>query len=125
LNIDYFPWEGLQLSSNWPTSLEIMSADGNVMIANSAPEIEELSKRTYVIYLPDEPNMFQVLFLEKISEELADVSLDVGIYGNYKEEFLKRRLAPNFDAHDFLKKYIAYHKNKLEESKLTMKKVLP
>ncbi len=125
LNIDYFPWEGLSLSSDWPTSLEIMSADGNVMIANSALEIEELSERTYLIYLPDEPNLFQVLFLEHVSEELCGIPLDIGIYGKYKDEFLKRRLSNDFDAHSFLKEYISYHKSKLEEAKLAKRKVLP
>lgn len=124
LNIDYFPWEGLQLSTDWPTSLEIMSADGNVMIANSAPEVIDLKDRTYVIYLPSNPNLFQILFLERISEELASTFLDVGVYGEYREEFIKLRILKDFDAHLFLKQYISYFKNKLEEDKLTMKKVL-
>lgn len=125
LNIDFFPWEGLTLSSYWPLSLEIMSADGNVMIANSAPEVINLHDRTYVIYLPSNPNLYQILFLERISEELATASLDVGIYGEFREQFLKIRSRDDFDSHTFLKSYVSYFKNKLEETKLTMKKVIP
>ncbi len=125
LNIDYFPWEGLELSSDWSTSLEVMSADGNVMIANAAPEVKDLKERTYVIYLPSEPNLFQILFLERISIELSESYLDVGIYGSLREKFLEKRMSNDFDSHLFLKQYISYHKEQLEKTKLTMRKVLP
>lgn len=125
LNIDYFPWEGLNLSGDWPNSLEIMSADGNVMIANSAPEVKEFNERTYLIYLPSEPSLFQIIFLELISKEFSDVSIDVGVYGEKNEEFRQKRLNNNFNAHAFLQEYISYHKEKLENGILAKRKVLP
>lgn len=125
LFIDYFPWEGLDLSGDWPNSLEIMSADGNVMIANSAPEVKEFNERTYLIYLPSEPSLFQIIFLELISKEFSDVSIDVGVYGEKNEEFRQKRLNNNFNAHAFLQEYISYHKEKLENGILAKRKVLP
>lgn len=125
LNIDFFPWEGLELSRDWPTSLEIMAADGNVMIANSSPEVEDLKERMYLIYLPESPTLFQLLFLEHILDEFHDLSFDVGTYGSHRKEFLEIRGKEDFNSHTFLAEYIKNNKERLSNDNLKLKKVMP
>ena len=115
IDLDLWKHQGLTLTHDWANSMEVMSAAGNIMIVNAAPEIKEATKREYLIYLPDNPTLFQVNFLESISEELKENYIEIGQFGNSKENFLKQATMPGYDAHTFLEQYIIQHKSNLEE----------
>jgi len=124
LDIDYFPWEFLKLSPHWPISLEIMAADGNIMIANSSPETDDFKQRTYLLYLPENPTLFQILFLEKVSEELTNTTIEIGIFGKKTKEEINKKLIKSTIAHPFLNSYITFHKKQLEKTKPNPQKTL-
>lgn len=116
-DIDPYLWNhiGLKLTNNWSDSMEVMSAAGHVMIVNLSPKTKEATKREYLISLPDSPTLFQVNFLESISEELKENYIVIDQFGNSRENFLKAKNMPGYDAHTFLEQYIIQHKSNLEE----------
>lgn len=113
--LEMYPFihEHLCLSSNWECSMEILARDGNVLIANSAVEIEKIEDRFYLIYLPTFPNIFQLKQLEIALEEFESVEFDVSVYGEDEKIFREFRMKDEFNAVEFLKKYISSHKKRL------------
>jgi hypothetical protein len=95
---------------NWNDAFEQMATSGNIIIANAAVEIEDVEDRFFVIYLPTVPTSYQIKCLELISRQLKNNNIDVGVYGNNREEFLKARIDDAFDCHSYLKEYIGYSK---------------
>lgn len=101
---------------NWNDAFEKISADGNIIIANAAVEIEDIKNRYFVVYLPTYPTPYQLDNLETIKEQLKDHNIDVGVYGEYRDQFIKDRIQDNFNSHDYLENYINIHKYNLENN---------
>lgn len=103
-------FEGIYNNLDWPTQLELMAASlGYVVIANSSIETIEIKDRVYVIYLPSNPNNYQLQELRKINPEFKQTNIDVSVEGNLKEAFLRERLTlnNNFIPQKFLDDYIS------------------
>lgn len=78
-------FEGIYNNLDWPTQLEIMTASlGYVVIANSSIETTEIKDRVYVVYLPSNPNSYQLQELSKINPEFKQTNIDVSVEGNLK-----------------------------------------
>lgn len=115
LFLENYPFihEHLKLFPDWERSMEVLARDGNVLIVNSAIEIEKIENRLYLIYLPTFPNLFQLKQLEIILKEFESVDFDVFVYGEDEAIFSEFRMNHDFDSIDFLRKYILLHKNRL------------
>jgi len=111
-----FLYENLNLFSDWGRSMEEFARNGNVAIVNSAVEIEEENERLYVIYLPTFPNIYQLIQLSNVLEQLNNIEIDVSVYGVDEEVFKIFRLNNEFNSKEFLKRYIKFHKISLLEN---------
>ena len=87
IGIDPYLIEDIELSYDWNTTLSSLAELGNVVIVNTAIEIEDLSDRCYLIYLPSNPNIFQLNNLEIALEEFKNYNLEIGVYGTMEKEF--------------------------------------
>ena len=112
LDIDYLAFEEELITEDWDSSCRNIARDGNVMIVNTAVEINKIEDRMYAIYLPTFPTLFQLNELEKALEEMKTV--DVAVYGVDEDYFRELRMDNAFDSKIFLKKYIEYHKKSIE-----------
>ena len=118
IGIDPFVLGDIKVTPDWQSTLPSLAASGNVIIANTAVEIEDIEDRLYAIYLPSQPNMYQLNVLESCIEEFEKIKIDVAIYGEYAESFKKLRLNNDFNAIEFLKEYITSNKEKLNNKVL-------
>lgn len=93
----YFEWlkdiepilfEGI--SSDWTIGLEQLTKDGNILIANTAIEIEELEKRLYIIFLPSFCSKFQLKELQKHINEIEVLNIFVDVEGQNRADFLRK-----------------------------------
>jgi len=118
LFLENYPFihENLNLFSDWERSMEVLARDGNLVVVNSAVEIEEEKDRLYLIYLPTFPSKYQLIELENILNQLENIDFDVSVYGLDEELFNTFRINNEFDAREFLKNYIYAHKKRLSDS---------
>ena len=116
IGIDPYITEDIEPSYDWNTTLSMLAKLGNVVIANTAVEIEDLSDRWYLIYLPSIPSIYQLNNLETVLEEFKSYNIEVGVYGDLEEYFITLRRKKDFDCQKFLKDYIDYYKRKLTEN---------
>lgn len=115
LDIDSYLFEEEWIVENWDLSCRNMARNGNIMIVNTAVEINILEDRMYAIYLPTFPTLFQLNGLEEVLNELKTVDLDVAVYGMDEDYFKDLRMNTSFDSKKFLKRYIEYHKENLKK----------
>lgn len=114
LGIDSLAFEEDLITEDWDFSCRNIARYGNVMIVNTAVEIDKIEDRMYAIYLPTFPTLFQLKELENTLKEFGTVDLDVAIYGMDEDYFRELRMDNAFDSKKFLKSYIEYHKKSIE-----------
>ena len=122
INIDPFVLDDINVTSDWQTTLPSLAASGNVIIANTAIEIENIEDRLYAIYLPSHPNMYQLNVLNSCIEEFKKIDIDVGVFGEYEDMFNELRLNSNFDSLTFLKEYININMEQINSKKMVLQK---
>lgn len=114
LGIDSLAFEEDLITEDWDFSCRNIARYGNVMIVNTAVEIDKIEDRMYAIYLPTFPTLFQLNELEKALEEMKTVDLDVAVYGVDEDYFRELRMDNTFEPKIFLKRYIKYNKEILK-----------
>lgn len=118
----YFEWlkdtelvffEGI--SSDWGTGLEQLTKDGNILIANTAIEIEEVEKRLYIIFLPSFVSRFQLEELQKHINEIEALDIIVDVEGENRANFLRKIVDKDYKPIEFLKSYLHLYEEKKED----------
>lgn len=110
---DFHLLENIHCGNDWVRSVQALAEDGNIMIVNTAVEIEKVEDRLYGIYLPSFPTMYQIQDLKKNLEEFRQIPIDIDVYGKDREHFLKCRSEEDYNALNYLIGYIAFHEKRL------------
>lgn len=126
-DIDTYVFENIPYSSDWVVTVEKLTEEGNIVIVNTAIEIEKVEDRMYGIYLPSLPTKYQVSELRRHIKEFENVSIDIGLYGKNRNWFLNCANQKDYNSFDFLNKYLEFyetqyalnieHKNKIYQKK--------
>ena len=122
INIDPYVLNDVNVTSDWKTTLPSLAASGNVIIVNTAIEIENIEDRLYIIYLPSHPNMYQLKALNSYMDEFKKIDIDVCIYGEHECDFNELRIKSDFDAIIFLEEYINKNMEQINSKKTVLQK---
>lgn len=125
LDIDTMAFSNLDIPVYWHDAMGIFADNGNLMVVNSAIEIEDLDKRMYLLYLPSNLSEYQIEALTAIAAELKGISKDIKIYGSEEEMFNFYLKDPNFDKDRLIEIYLAYQKSRKQVSKVKQKVMIP
>lgn len=111
-------------NSDWPTQCEELATQGNIVIANTALEIEELKNRLYGLYLPTFPTMFQIKNLSQLLPQLEVIPLDISLLGILSSDFFQYRLSNEYNSYSFLQFYLQINTKLLKEENVQQSSTL-
>ncbi len=113
-DIDPYLFEGISYSYDWTESAEEIVKSGNILIANTAIEIERVEDRLYVICLPSFPTLYQINELYRHMDEFEKIDISIDLYGEDRSYFLEAIQKSDYKSLNFLKGYLKFHKKRLD-----------
>ncbi|MBR1717824.1 MAG: hypothetical protein IJ715_00975 [Bacilli bacterium] len=116
IGIEPYFFENVDISFSWAKTIESFVENGNITFVNSSISFSD-SDDLFLLYLPSYPNLYQLNMLESFLPQFEQISFDIGVYGELKDEFREDRINPNYNSYEYLKKYIFKNKSKLESKR--------
>jgi hypothetical protein len=113
IEINPYAFEDVPNLDDWVLGVEETAKLGQVMIVNTAIEIDKVEERMYGLYLPSFPSMYQVQELKKHMNEFESFHIGIDVQGIDRVSFLKILQSKNYDSRLFLKKYLSFHEERL------------
>ena len=114
-DIEPYFFEEVNCTIDWSKAAEELAQSGNVIIVNTAIEVEEVKDRMYGIYLPSSLTEYQIKELNSHMDEFDDLDIDVDVQGELRPEFCECRVMDGFDSHAFLKNYLRLQEDKISK----------
>lgn len=124
INSEPYFFEDIPSYQDWVRVVEKAAECGNVIIANTAIEIEKVENRMYGIYLPSELTDYQIKELNSHMDEINSLDIDVDVQGTFRQAFIKKRIMNDFDSHAFLKEFLMIQDNKFSKENKVYQKVM-
>ena len=123
IGIEPYFFEDIDISLCWNKTIESFVKMGNITFVNSSISLNDIDNNLYLLYLPSNPNIYQLNKLEEFIPQLKHINFDVGVYGEMEEEYKNERYKADFNSFEYLKKYIFKNKCKIESTQLVKKAI--